>query len=221
MLGHAGTAALCSSLLVTLTACLESPPPTAQVSGRLLQVAESIGPVDLSVEGSLNWVHWGLGGIDAYNRKRDGTLAISHFTVLGGAGDLRSLTCCADVSWSDGIPTETANNVGGGVNLDTPGEQGDGFEFTVDADEALRTLKIYTGTWCSRIRLEATMLSNGAQYVDDTFEVPEADAQTAIYSLDFQGASAGDRLRVAITIADNHCITGDLGEAWLIAATLR
>jgi hypothetical protein len=174
--------------------------------------------------GDTDWVHWGLGGdVGAYNHRSGVTPSISDFTQLGKAALLQT-NCCIETgfSWSDGTPTAAATNAIGGIYLDTANLGGDGFQFSVPADTEARTLLVYAGNWCLREKLQAS-LSDGsaATVVDTSFDVPTATLATAIYTVEFRAGSSGQTLDVTLTIADNHCTTGDVGELHLFGAAVR
>ena len=177
--------------------------------------------VDFAVAGSADWVHWGLeGNVEARNQKAGVAAPISDFTQLGEA-TLVQTNCCIETgfSWSDGTPTATASNQIGGVYIDTANPSGDGFRFTVPADTAMKTLRVYTGNWCVRARLEASLSDGSAPpLVDTSFDVPTPLLQNAIYTITFRAASPGQSLQVDFTIAENHCVAEDVGELHLFAA---
>jgi len=200
--------------------------PVATATG-LLTVAAStpqVGfgePIELS--GDADWVHWGLDGdVAAYNHRAGITPSISNYVQLGDSTLLQT-NCCIETgfSWNDGTPSATATNAIGGVYIDTA-QTGDGFQFSVPADSTQRTLLVYAGNWCVREKLQATLSDGSAPAVVDTsFDVPTAKLANAIYTITFQAGAAGQTLDVALTIVDNHCTTGDVGEVHLFAAAVR
>ncbi|HSQ67924.1 MAG TPA: hypothetical protein VLM85_32160 [Polyangiaceae bacterium] len=178
------------------------------------------GLKNLSTEGTLDWAHWGLSNVNSFNHKSGVTPQISNFKRLGNGPTLR-LNCCADrFSWTGGTPTASATNVIGGVYVDTPNANGDGFELTMPADTTTKTLKLYTGFWCARAKLQATLSDGSAPvYVDTSADVTDA-WDTSVYTIDFRAAANGQTLTVDYLIDLNHCTKGDTGEVWLLAATL-
>jgi hypothetical protein len=196
---------------------------SAGLSGRGLvgsRMAGGWGTANLSVEGTLDWAHWGLTAMSSFNHKGAVAQQLSNFTRFGTASTLQ-LDCCADTfSWTDGTPTVNASNVIGGVYVKTPNVSGDGFELSIPADTTTKTLKLYTGYWCARAKLQA-FLSDGSAptFVDTSADLTNA-ADSSIYTIDFSAASANQTLTVDYTMDLNHCTTGDTGEVWLFAATL-
>src|SRR5262249_6238018 len=66
------------------------------------RMAGGWGTANLSVEGTLDWAHWGLTRVSSFNHKAAVPPQISNFTRLGTAATQR-LNCCADTfSWTDG-----------------------------------------------------------------------------------------------------------------------
>lgn len=197
-------------------------PVEAVLSGTVSPPQVGFGQtVDFAVAGSSDWVHWGLeGNVEARNQKAGVAQPISGFTQLGEATLLQS-NCCMETgfSWSDGAPTQAASNQIGGVYIDTANPSGDGFRFTVPADTAMKTLRVYTGNWCVRAKLEASLSDGSAPpLVDTSFDVATPLLQHAIYTVTFRATSPGQSLQVDFTIAENHCVEGDVGELHLFAA---
>ncbi len=180
-------------------------------------------PIDFSAAGDADWVHWGLDGdVAAYNHRAGVAPSISNYTQLGDASLLQT-NCCIETgfSWTDGTPSATATNAIGGVYVDTA-KTGPGFQFSVPADTGEHTLLVYAGNWCVREKLQATLGDGSAPSVVDTsFDVPTASLANAIYTITFRAASPGQTLDVALSIVENHCTTGDLGELHLFAAAVR
>jgi len=177
-------------------------------------------PVDLSSAGPADWAHWGLeGDLGAFNHRSGVAQPISTFTQLGAAS-LLATNCCIETgfSWSEGTPAATASNAIGGVYVDTANASGDGFRFSVPAGTARETIRIYTGNWCVRARLEATLSDGSAPpLVDTSFDVPTPVLQNSIYTIDVRAGSPDQTLLVDLTIDENHCIEGDVGELHLFA----
>jgi hypothetical protein len=181
------------------------------------------GTVDLSAEGASSWAHWALNGdLEAYNQRTGAAPPISDFVQIGEAA-LQATNCCIETgfTWTDGTPTAAATDAIGGLYVDTANASGDGFHFTVPADTTTRTLRVYTGNWCVRAKLEATLSDDSAPaLVDTSFDVPNGALLNAIYTIEFRAASSGQELAIDFTIAENHCVTEDVGELHLFAAAL-
>ena len=177
--------------------------------------------VDLSATGATDWAHWGLAGdVGAYNHRGDVAQPISDVVQLGEASLLSTNCCIGDgFSWAEGTPTSAATDAIGGIYVDTASASGDGFRLVVPADRTERTVRLYTGNWCVRAKLTATLSDASAgPFVDTSFDVPGAELLTAVYEIDYAAADDGQSLTIDFTIDDNHCTEGDVGELHLFAA---
>src|SRR5262249_43851874 len=105
-------------------------------SGTLVGFGDSSSTaVDLTAEGTRDWVHWG----DASpNRKAGDSPLLSNYTVVAGPADPYS-NDLRPMSWSDGPPTASSTNTTNGifVGIDS------GFSFTAPADTTTRNLGIH------------------------------------------------------------------------------
>src|SRR5262245_36041824 len=76
--------------------------------------------VDLSAEGALDWVHWGLASATSVDRKASVPPIIESFTPIvvgGGAGPERFDDNFNGYSWNGGAPTVNATNSPTGVYM--------------------------------------------------------------------------------------------------------
>lgn len=180
------------------------------------------GPIDLTAEGRLDWMHLGLGGVNAVNRKASLGQLLGNVTQVGG-GTLvftDKQDPQLDTSWSDGSPVTSAGPVTTTFMIDTANLSGDGFAFRAAATTTPRTLRVYAGVWCARIRLAAKLVDESAPgQVDTTWDFPFSSYELGQYSVSYQAAS-DTTLELTLTIDLNHCVTGDVGEVWLSALTL-
>lgn len=201
-------------------ACLSAPESTGESDISASFVSGEFGQTDLSSLGTVDWAHWGLGGSNDYNHKSGVTPAISSYSQLGDHSP-EPLACCTDpFSWFDGTPTTSASDVIGGLMIDTDDIEGDGFQLTVAADTTPQTLTVYVGAFCARMMLEAVIGGDdGAYYSNTSFDAGDG-ANTAVYTIEFSAGSSGQTLTIDYLVHDNHCTTGDVGEAWMIGATL-
>jgi hypothetical protein len=107
----------------------------------ILTVTRAAAPNNLNVttEGVTDWEHYGYMGAANVNRKAGVTPSISHSTLGGLMGYGFFPT---PMSWSDGTPTATANNISDGVYITGTDN---GFTWVVLADTTQRTLRLYVG----------------------------------------------------------------------------
>src|SRR6266540_5218536 len=75
--------------------------------------------IDLTVEGPVDWVHWGLYTETSLNRKAGVTPLINNFTRLVASNGYNYIYQFGDnynsYSWSDGTPTTSVTNSTTGV----------------------------------------------------------------------------------------------------------
>jgi hypothetical protein len=171
--------------------------------------------VNLTAEGILDWAHWGMSSPEDFNHRANTAEQISNFTLIGEAEVQQFGDNATGYSWSDGTPTAEGSNETAGiyvVGLDN------GFEISVSADTTTRTLKVYVGAFAARMNFEASLSDGSAPgYADTTFANP-SDGPNAVFTVGFAAASAGQRLVVRITVAEE---LGGFANVTLQAAVLR
>ena len=112
--------------------------------------------VDLSTNGPVDWVHWGLFTETSINRKAGVTPRISDFKTVSGFNSNAFVYAYQfsdnynGYSWSDGTPVTAVTNTTTGVWAYGVPSAGTGFEFTVPADTTIRTLKVFVGAFAAR-----------------------------------------------------------------------
>src|SRR5881396_3931880 len=155
-------------LLLTLGA-------TVTTSGAFLSgTFASITPgsdINLTSEGKIDWVHWGLYTVNSLDRKAGVPAQISDFTALDDTNGSSFVFQFADnengYSWSDGTPNAVVTGTTTGVWAYRIPATGAGFQITVPADTATRTLQVYVGAFSARGRFEAYLSDDSAPgYVD-------------------------------------------------------
>src|SRR6267142_2545378 len=169
-------------------------------------VAPPPGSVNLTTEGHLDWIHWGLSAATDVNRKVTGLSQISNFTTIGAGTNVVRLTDSASkYSWIDGSPTAIVTNTPGGVyinNFDGPGR---GFMFTVPADLLSRVLKVYVGEFTASGTLQAILSDNSAPAYSQVLTGAASQTVQGVYTINYAAASVGQTLTVKWTE------TADLG----------
>ncbi|MGA2882860.1 MAG: hypothetical protein ABSG13_28250, partial [Bryobacteraceae bacterium] len=154
----------------------------------------SSAAVNLTSEGSADWVHWGDGTL---NRKSGVTPQLSTFTSVGGAGASVYGNDPRPVNWTDGTPVASNTNNTNGVFI---AGEGQGFSFTAPADTATRTLVVHVGGWYSEGTLTAHLSDQSApDYTDvTTSAMIGANGQyDCNYTLTYSAASSGQILTVS------------------------
>ncbi|WP_328470332.1 hypothetical protein OHA21_04270 [Actinoplanes sp. NBC_00393] len=169
------------------------------------------GPVDLSLEGQIDWVHWGEQGRYALERKADG-----NFVILEGTPDApreRVTGSPQAYRWTGGSPLASAKGVTSGVR--TCGE-GNGFTLTAPVGTVGNTLRLYLGVSSGVGRLEAR-LSTGGQPWTDRWEQPDGQLSTAAYTVNYRAIKAG---KISVRWITEESTGGNCGGVVLFAATV-
>jgi len=167
--------------------------PEAGFAGTLTGgVAAAPATTNLTTEGTLDWVHWGLTTATDVDRKAGVVAQISDFSALGGASPARGVNDTAGFTWSDGTPTVAKTNTRTAVRVFDPDR---GFEFTVPADTAVRTLKVYVGAKDVGGTLEARLSDGSAALFSTQIDSFEGKSSHLV-TLNYQAASDGKLLTV-------------------------
>ncbi|HVP51612.1 MAG TPA: putative Ig domain-containing protein, partial [Terriglobales bacterium] len=181
-------------------------------------------PTDLTSEGSADWIlfapreTWDLPNGQYYSgtvRKAGVGQLISAYNPLGRV----AFSGCggAQFSFEDGIPDPQEDAVS--CFATSSSAIGSGFEFTVAADTAPRTLNVYVGANNAQGKLVA-FLSDGSApvIVDESLQSTfYADFR---YTINFNAASAGQRLTVRWVMDQAFSPVSFYGNLRLYAATL-
>ncbi|MBV9468829.1 MAG: hypothetical protein JOZ57_06250, partial [Abitibacteriaceae bacterium] len=160
------------------------------------------GQVDLTREGTLDWIHWGQAGKDSVTRKATGGHQISDITKVGDGYRDATPGFGMSVKWSDGTPLARVNDSHASYWLNNVGH---GYEFSAPADTTERMLKVYVGAIeGARCRLEARLSDNSAPaYISQTWNgnaafdwAPVPGGFTAVYTLRYRAATPNQKLTV-------------------------
>jgi hypothetical protein len=168
--------------------------------------------IDLTMEGTSDWAHWGLSDASSFNHKNGVTQLINNYTPIGTISPIRFANNMNSYSWSDGTPTTTSNTTTGVYYYGI----GNGFQITVPADTIQRTLKLYVGLWAAGGRLEATLSDGSASPYINT-SLLSGGADNGVFTLNYRSPTNGQTLTVRWTVNSN---TNALGNVTLQAATL-
>jgi hypothetical protein len=145
--------------------------------------------VNLTTEGTVDWVHWGDSSL---NRKNGVSAQIGNYTVVGSGPAIAYSDDLRTVTWSDGSPTLNGSNTNG-LYINSPGN---GFSFTVPADNNPRRVTVHAGGYHSGGTLTAHLSDGSApDYVDSTAGVSGQYDRT--YTLTYSSVSAGQTLTVS------------------------
>jgi len=175
--------------------------------------------VNLTTEGTADWVHWGLNTSSDVNRKSGGGSQISGATLLGTTpGRARLTDSPSTYSWTAGTPTASANNSPTGIYINNFAGPGRGFQFTAPADTAARTLEVFLGEFDASGTLEATLSDGSAPTYTNILTGAANQTVQGMYTLNYSANSPGQTLTIKWTE------TADLGQfdnVTLQAAALR
>ncbi len=129
----------------------ESSAATAAIGGGTLSGSLGAPPstVDVSTEGTADWIEWGDASATNANRKANVSPQISAFSSVGSGVDGQSGGGGSVVTWSDGTPALNGTNNRQGVFV--PGA-GNGFRLTLPADPISRTLRLYVNVFAAQWR---------------------------------------------------------------------
>jgi hypothetical protein len=140
--------------------------------------------VDLSTEGTVDWIHWGLRDSRSVDRKRGGSGGIVEPDGQSPRGAYANNP--QTFTWRDGDPTRTSSRTPTGVYACGTGN---GFTLAVPAGAQARTLRLYAGVWRARGKL---VLSLPAEGVTATASVENGGAiQTAQFTITFRAPKGG------------------------------
>jgi hypothetical protein len=111
-----------------------------QLTGTL--TIQAAGDINLTVEGTADWSHWGLAMATDWDRKLTGASQISNVGNIAGGAITQKGGYPVSASWNDGTPTMSATASGTGIYIFGVGQ---GFRITAPAGPTVRTLRIYCG----------------------------------------------------------------------------
>lgn len=171
---------------------------------------QEIRSVNMTSEGSLDWVHLGLVDANSFNRKAAVTPRLAYSLVssfpsaFGHVPSLRS-----SLSWSDGTPTASSGPYSGGVYWPALNS---GYNLAAPADTATRTMTLHLGGWNSTGQLLITLSDNSVAPV--TLNLSGASVYHHTITVTYSAATAGQTLNV------RHTMTNSGGNIALQGATL-
>ena len=193
-------------------------------AGELLGSTQAApGSVNLSGEGTLDWVHWGLSDKNSVSRKAGANLIDPKLTKQGPGYCDRTVGCPVSINWTG--PATQAQDSHAGLWWNVVGTSQ---SFSAMADTTERVLKLYVaGIEGAGATLTARLSDDSAPpYVSSAWNgnatsmawaaVP--DSFSAVYTIRYRAASADQKLTVEwkLTSEPNQF----LGQARIQASTL-
>ena len=167
------------------------------LSGDFASVPEG-STVDLTQEGTIDWVHWGLYTESSLNRKAGVPALIGDFILQDASNGFAYVYQYADnfngYTWYDGCPKVTVTNTPTGVWVYGIPTIGSGFRYEVPADLTERILKVYVGVFAGVGHFEA-FLSDGSApgYTNGTL-MNIRNGPGRVYTIQYAADSPGQRL---------------------------
>jgi hypothetical protein len=178
-------------------------------SGQLGGTRDSVpNTIDLTAEGTIDWVHFGLSTPNDINRKAGGPAEISVAAV--GAAFVEGGPFSPMFSWSNGAPTASAST-SAGVYI---GGVGNAITVTVPADATARSLRLYLLNFHSTGTLTAHLSDSSA--VDYVQSLTTVNGQAYRVTILFHAGSAAQTLTVTWALTTD---TG-AGSVDFLAATV-
>lgn len=168
--------------------------------------------VDLTAEGSRDWVHWGEQSTFSLERRKSGD-----FAILEGpptAPRFRHGFSPQLFSWRDGSPVDRSDGTPTGIR--TCGK-GNGFTISAPSSTSTRTLRLYVGALAGRGKLTAKLSTGGAS-ASATFEERSNNLDTAVFAITYRAPKAG---KINLSWVTDVSFNRDCGGVALEAATLR
>jgi YVTN family beta-propeller protein len=185
---------------------------TAAAAGALTTtVGTAVTTVNLATVGTLDWVHWGDGGVPGLVRKAGVTAQIAPYTLVGTGTPFQYDDDLRPMSWTAGTPLATSTANLNGIYVDGVGN---GFTVTVPASTTQRVITLYVGGWNSSARMNATLSDGSAAAYTQTVAL-NANAFVRAYTFTFRAGSAGQTLTMTWTVVSGA------GNVTLNGAALR
>lgn len=191
-------------------------PPTATKApdpGALTITTGAVpGTVDLSAEGSRDWVHWGEQSTFSLERDKNGG-----FAILEGAPTaprFRHALSPQQFTWNGGDPVDHTDGTTTGIR--TCGA-GNGFSISAPAGDTTRTLRLYVGIISGKGRLSAK-LTTGSASASATLQQSDGTFHTAVLTLRYRAPKDG---RITLRWNTDAAFGTGCGGVALEAATLQ
>jgi hypothetical protein len=170
------------------------------------------GTVNLTAEGTRDWVHWGEDGTFSLERNKNGGFAILEGTPT--APRFRHALSPQRFSWSGGDPVDHSDGTPTGIR--TCGA-GNAFTISAPAGTGTRVLRVYVGVLAARGRLEAS-LSAGSATAATTIEQRDGTFRSVVYTVTYRAPKSA---RINLKWVTQQAFGNGCGGVALEAATLH
>jgi hypothetical protein len=177
-----------------------------------IDVGSVPGSVDLTAEGTSDWVHWGLDGTFSLERDKGGGFKILEGTPT--APRFKHALSPQFFRWTGGDPVDHSDGTTTGIR--TCGS-GNAFTISAPASATARTLRLYVGVIDAKGELSAS-LSAGSAKAARSIQQRDGTFRTLVYTVTYR-APAATRINFKWNTVQSF---GDgCGGVALQAATLR
>jgi serine/threonine protein kinase len=187
------------------------PPVTSILQG---SVAAPPSQVNLTSEGTRDWIHWGLYTGGTVDRKSGVPQQISTFSTIGNIAAIAYSGNYVAYSWSDGTPHPTVTNTTTAVYITGVNN---GFSFSVPASTTTQTLRVYLDVYLSQGKFTAVLNDGSGLIYTDSLNNTGSVTQ-AVYTLTFRGSSNGQQLVLTFVEVNSY---NNVANIALEAATLQ
>jgi len=170
------------------------------------------GAVDLTAEGSRDWVHWGEEGTFSLERDADGGFAILEGTP--SAPRFRHALSPTQFRWTGGDPVDHSDGTTTGIR--TCGA-GNGFTISAPAATSNRTLRLYVAVLAAKGTLSAR-LSAGSATASASLEQRNGTFTPAVFTLTYRAPKAA---KINLSWTTTQAFGNGCGGVALEAATLH
>ena len=170
------------------------------------------GTVDLTAEGTRDWVHWAEESTFSLERDKNGGFAILEGTP--SAPRFRHALSPSLFKWTGGDPVDHSDGTTTGIR--TCGA-GNGFTISAPAATSNRTLRLYVGVLAAKGKLSAS-LTAGSATASATLEQRGGTFDAAVFTLTYRAPKAA---KINLSWTTTQAFGNGCGGVALEAATLH
>ena len=183
--------------------------------------------VDLSAEGPVDWVHWGLDTESSLHRKAGVTPIINNFTPVSATNGHTFVYQYADnfngYTWYDGSPRQAVTNTPTGVWAYGTPQVPSGFRLTVPATTNELWLKVYVGAYAARGVMSVSLSDESAPSYKSEGDHTVSNVSNGpggVYTIQYAADSPEQELIVLYTLEEAQGPDAGAGNVTLQAAAL-
>lgn len=194
-----------------------APPP--DLSGAYLHVqgTATTAAINLTMEGTIDWAHWGYALAGDFDHKVSGNGLISNYTLIGALNALQYSDGLVSYKWNDGQGNfgQHPNSMGPSTTGIYIGAVNTGVRITAPASQTAQHLRFYVGGFKSTGQVQIQLGGGGLTYEDHSFGSANG-TYNVVYDVEYRAASANQTLTLSWTM-----LSGDpFGNVTLQSATL-